>query len=218
MKHVFVETNWVVEFGAPAQLRHPEALALAQQAQHEEIRFYVPTVCLTEARQVFRSKYQPRNQANSVRSYLNWAMANNTQTDTDCKTVHRILDQYEAAVSADLQQPERWMAALRTNPGVEVFPLNDAMLTRAVELSTQNLDLKPFDQAILAAILVRGEELRDGGAGDVCFCELDRDLQPWNREGATKEPLKSLYNAAQIWVYGDFAMESPLRRSTFPEQ
>jgi hypothetical protein len=53
------------------------------------------------------------------------------------------------------------------------------MLTRAMELSIQNMDLKPSDQAILAAMLVRAEALRDQGADDVSFCELDGDLQPY---------------------------------------
>jgi len=92
------------------------------------------------------------------------------------------------------------------------------MLVRAVELSTQNLDLKPFDQAILAAVLVRAEELGDQGADDVAFCELDGDLQPWDKNGRSKQPLTDLYDSAQLWVYGDFAMENPPRRPTFPEE
>jgi hypothetical protein len=91
------------------------------------------------------------------------------------------------------------------------------MLIRAVELSIQNLQLEPFDQAILAAVLVRAEALRDQGADDVCFCELDGDLQPWDKNGRNKLPLVTLYDAARIWVYGDFSMANPPRRPTFPE-
>ena len=95
----------------------------------------------------------------------------------------------------------------------EVFPLSEEMLRRAVDLSTQNLDLKPFDQAILAAVLVRGEALRAEGADEVSFCELDSDLQPWDKNGRNKEPLSGLYDSAGIWVYGDFAMANPPRRT-----
>jgi hypothetical protein len=91
------------------------------------------------------------------------------------------------------------------------------MLARALELATQNLDLKPFDQAILAAVLVRAEELRDQGEQDISFCELDGDLQPWNKDGHSKQPLTDLYDAAHVWVYGNFAMETPPRRLTFPD-
>jgi hypothetical protein len=91
------------------------------------------------------------------------------------------------------------------------------MLVRAVELSTENLDLRPFDQAILAAVLVRAEALRDSGADEVSFCELDGDLQPWDRNGRVKQPLATLYDSARVWVYGDFAMENPPKRSTLAE-
>jgi hypothetical protein len=91
------------------------------------------------------------------------------------------------------------------------------MLVRAVELSVQNLDLKPFDQAILAAVLVRAQALRESGADDISFCELDGDLQPWDKNGRSKEPLTAFYDAVGVWVYGDFAMENPPRRSGFPD-
>jgi len=59
--------------------------------------------------------------------------------------------------------------------------------------------------------------LRDEGADDLAFCELDSDLQPWDKNGRTKQPLAALYDSAGVWVYGDFAMESPLRRPTLPK-
>ena len=218
MKHVFVETNWVVACGAPPHLRLPAALELAQRAQAGELRLYVPSVCLTEARYPIRTKFHPRTPADSVRKYLAWATTERTLSAEDCATVRRVVDQYETAVLADLQLLDERLGLLRTRAGVEVFPLNDDMLARAVGLSTQNLDLKPFDQAILAAVLVRAEALRDEGADEVCFCELDGDLQPWDKNGRSKEPLTSLYDSAGVWVYGDFAMENPPRRTTFPEQ
>ncbi|MBK7926272.1 MAG: hypothetical protein IPJ98_01920 [Bryobacterales bacterium] len=109
------------------------------------------------------------------------------------------------------------MTAIVRHSGIEVFALSEAMLAKAVELSTINLDLKPFDQAILAAVLVRAEQLRDLGVDDVVFCELDGDLQPWDKNGRAKQPLQDLYDSAHLWVYGDFAMQSPVKRPTFPE-
>jgi len=125
---------------------------------------------------------------------------------------------YESAVLTELEGIEKQVGLLRNHPGIEVFPLNDKMLVRAVELSTENLDLKPFDQAILAAVLVRAEALRDSGVDDVSFCELDGDLQPWDKDGRIKQPLAALYDSAGIWVYDDFAMDNPPKRPTFPER
>ncbi len=139
-------------------------------------------------------------------------------TNDSAGTVRLVLDQYEALVSAELDTVDQRLSAIARHSGIEVFPLSEAMLARAVELSTINLDLKPFDQAILAAVLVRAEQLRDAGADDVVFCELDGDLQPWDKNGSAKQPLKSLYDSAHLWVYADFAMQSPVKHLTFPEK
>jgi predicted nucleic acid-binding protein len=215
MKHVFVETNWVVEYGAPAHLRPPKAVELVERAAKGDLRLYVPSICLTEARHPIRKKFNPRASSDSLRSYLAWASTQGTLKAADIETLRRVLDKYEGAVLAELGHVEERMELLLNHPAIEVFPLSEEMLARALELSLQNLDLKPFDQAILAAVLVRSQALRDLGAQDIAFCELDGDLQPWDKDGRSKQPLTELYDAAGVWVYGDFAMESPAKRSGF---
>jgi len=163
-------------------------------------------------------KFNPRSPANSVRSYLDWASTQGELKAEDSATVRRVLERYEATVQAELDHLDERMGLLRNHTGIEVFPLSEEMLVRAVELSIQNLDLKPFDQAILAAVLVRAQALRNLGADDISFCELDGDLQPWDKNGRSKQPLTALYDAARVWVYGDFAMENPPKRPGFPEQ
>jgi hypothetical protein len=132
--------------------------------------------------------------------------------------VRRVLDTYEKQVLEELEDLDESLGFLLGKPGIGVFPLNEVMLERAVSLSLQNLDLKPFDQAILAAVLVRAEALRAEGASGLCFCELDANLQPWDRNGRKKEPLTSLYDSTHVWVYGDFSTQTPERRSSFPER
>jgi hypothetical protein len=207
MKHVFVETNWVVAYCAPPHARLPAAVELAQRAEEGEVRLYLPSICLTEAIRPIRTRYKPREAADSVRQYL--ASAHETgKLNDDYATVRRILDQYQTSVTAYLERLEDQLMKLRVQPGMDVFALNDRMLSRAVELaSTKNLDLKPFDQAILAAVLVRAKSLREEGAKDISFCELDSDLQYWEKRGGTKEPLTGLYESAGVSVYGDFAFQ-----------
>ncbi len=69
----------------------------------------------------------------------------------------------------------------------------------------------PFDQAILAAVLGRAEDLRKQAESDFYFCVIDADFQPWNRRGDSKPLLARLYDEALIWVYGDFSMDAPER-------
>jgi hypothetical protein len=120
---------------------------------------------------------------------------------------------YAATVEEELDRVEERLALLRSHPGIEIFSLSEGMLVRAVELSVQDLYLEPFDQAILAAVLVRAEALRNSGADDICFCELDHHLRPWDRTtGQSKQPLSALYDAAGVSVYADFGIESAPKR------
>ena len=85
------------------------------------------------------------------------------------------------------------------------------MLEESISLTTEKLDLKPFDTSILSAVLVRTRELLKMGQTDLAFCELDGDLQPWDRNGNSKPVLTRLYDNARIWVYGEFTMSVPER-------
>jgi hypothetical protein len=116
----------------------------------------------------------------------------------------------------ELDQLPGTLENFREHPGIEVFALDEQMLQRSLGLSSQSLDLKPYDQAILAAVLVRAEQLRVAGEIEFCFCELDGDLQPWDKNGKSKQPLTRLYDRAHIWVYQDFAMKYPELRPDWP--
>jgi hypothetical protein len=86
------------------------------------------------------------------------------------------------------------------------------MLERALSLSIENLDLHPFDNAILAAVLIRSEEIRaQDQKNELFFCTLDSDLQPWDKNGNMKPLLKRLYDDTSVSVYGDFEMSSRAR-------
>ena len=69
MRHVFVETNWVVAFAAPAHHRNPDALKLFDCAASGEIKLYLPVICIAEARRPIFERFQSRNQADRVRSF-----------------------------------------------------------------------------------------------------------------------------------------------------
>lgn len=216
MPHIFVETNWVVAFVAPSHLQMPAAVELSEQARQGDIRLYLPAICLTEARHPVRTKYQPRPAADAIRRYLGWATRRGRIENERAEVVRVVLDQYEAAVLSELDDLDERLRGLTAHPGIDVFALNEAMLARAAELTMLDLKLEPFDQAILAAVLVRAEELRDQGVDEIAFCELDHHLQPWDKNGESKEPLTSLFDSAHVWVYGDFGRRTPERPPNFP--
>ncbi len=204
MRHVFVETNWVFGYVAPAHHKRLDAVELLQRSRLGEVLLHPPSPCLTEARQPILTKCQPRLGADAVRRFLLRARTEGGISQDQDRAAREVLDRFEQQVHTELRQLDNTLVSLRGEPGLEIFPLNEGMLERAVSLSTLSLSLGPFDQAILAAILVRAEQLRDAGETDVCFCEIDADLQPWDKRGGSKQPLRDLYDAAGVWVYGDF--------------
>ena len=91
------------------------------------------------------------------------------------------------------------------------------MLEGGSALSFEKLGLQPFDQAIPASILIRAEELTASGEKDLAFCELDSDLQPWDKRNNKKNELADIYDRARDWVYGDFLLEIPEMPKSCPD-
>ena len=150
---------------------------------------HVPNICFGEARQAILTKCQPRSEADAIRRYLTWAQPSGHVTDADA-TAARLLC-------------------------LEIFGLDDVMLDRATELALAGIAPKPFDHAILAGVLVRASRLWDAGERTISFCESDSDLQPWDKNGNAKPPLRNAFDRAHVWVCADFTLTQPQRRADF---
>jgi hypothetical protein len=173
---------------------------------------HVPGICLSEARTAIHRKFQPRGHVDPMRTYLRWAKGRNKVAGDADEMVRRVLDAYENEVLTDLEGLEQALAGLREERGIDVFALTEEMLERALALGTEKLELQPFDNSILAAILTRASEIRRANPEtEVFFCELDSDLQPWDRDGNRKLALSRLYDDAKLWVHSDFTMTYPER-------
>jgi hypothetical protein len=207
--HVFVETNWVVDCTAPAHNKVPAALDLLRRARDGEIQLHVPSICLAEARHPLFTKFQTRQSADRVRQFVTWAVSANRLTPDQGATIRSGVDLMENVVKTDLQNMGTTLQELAQSPGLEVFPMTPAMLARSTELCFELPELKPWDQAVLAAVLIRADELRQAGERELAFCQLDSDLQPWDKNGDAKPKLTDLYDRANVWVYGDFLMHGP---------
>lgn len=217
MHHVFVETNWVVDYASPAHHKDPDAVGLLGRARAGELRLHVPSVCLTEARNPIMKNCQPRHEAGAIREFLKWATSTGRISAEKHRIVHEVLARFEQQVKGELAQLDRDLVALSGSHGLEVFPLNEAMLRRSTELALLDLQLGPFDQCILAAVLVRAEELWAAGERELSFCELDADLQPWDKQAHAKQPLTRLFGEARVWVYEDFLLNKPNRPPDWPD-
>jgi hypothetical protein len=104
MRYVFVETNWVVACAAPAHHKTPAALGLLERAASEELKLYLPSVCISEARRPLFERFQSRNEADRVRQFLLWARDRRCVDENDENATRRVLDQMEGRVKADLKK------------------------------------------------------------------------------------------------------------------
>jgi len=129
-----------------------------------------------------------------------------------------MLSSFEGRITSELARLNDTLRGTTTAAGVEVVPLDGAMLDLSIELHFKEIELSEFDRAVLAAVLIKGRDLRDSGKADVNFCGLDSDLWPWEKgTGHARAELKQLYDDAGVWVYSDFTLTNPERRTGFPE-
>jgi predicted nucleic acid-binding protein len=204
---VFVETNWVVDIVAPAHLQSQQASQLLSLAEAGEFELYLPAICLTEARETIPRRFTPRSRSEDLRKFVQWAKRQEKMTTEDANAAFRVFDKFDGLVANELTKVPERLIELAEHPNLNVFPLSESMLERQVYIGAMDTSLKPYDLAVLAAILVRAEDLQQQEHSWVGFCELDSDLQPWDKKGALKPILSDLYNASRVWVYQDFLVE-----------
>src|SRR4051794_9176851 len=98
MRHVFVETNWVVGYAAPEHHQIPAARRLAERAAQGECRIYLPALCLSEARRTIQ-KFQPRHEADAIRRFLRRV---DMVSPGDVQATLQVLDKYENTIWTEL--------------------------------------------------------------------------------------------------------------------
>lgn len=209
MRHVLVESNWVYECCAPTHLRRPSAERLLLRARAGKLRLHLPAICLREGGEAIRRKCQPRI-PEEMSGFLAAARQGGALSHESSDLVFQALHLYRSTVTRELHVLNDTLESVRNAPGVEAFALSEAMLEQALQLRSEGPSaLKPFDEAILAAVLVRARALRESHSEepgfDLAFCTLDGDLKPWTKEGHPREPLASLYAREGLKVYDNFA-------------
>lgn len=85
------------------------------------------------------------------------------------------------------------------------------MLTLSTRLAANpGIELQPYDLGVLEA----ATRIRSTGSR-ISFCTLDSHLWPWARQ-ARRDALQDLSDAATVWVYRDFMMDTPERPDLWP--
>ena len=214
IRHLFVETNWLHDYAAPAHHKVPAAVTLLERAQRGDFILHIPNVSFAEARQSIQTKCQPGD-GPGIHRYIRWAHKNGELNDQQAEDAHRLAESYVLDIRKELSAVPSILKEVAGLSCVKMFALDDEMLDLANELALEKVAQKPFDHAILAGILVSSCRLWNRGERGISFAELDSDLQPWGQKGAPKDDLRKLYDDAHVWVYADFTLQFPPRRADF---
>ncbi len=206
MRHILVETNWVVDWAAPAHHQQQSAVDLFDAAKAGRCWLHVPAVSLIEARRVVRRDFRLSDEIRALKRFASLLVKEGTFTEGDRTAAHRFCELFEDRVKKDFADLETRLDRLRSTPHVEVFALSDAMLDRSITLSNlPGIELEPFDNSILAAIIERVAALQADGERDIVFATLDAHLLPRSRKtGKLKEEMDNLYRSVGLQVVDDF--------------
>jgi len=201
--NVFVESNWVVDVCAPAFRRTPEALALLSSANRGETTLHVPGIAFREGRSVIRRKYQPK-ESGTLQDFRRWAREQGSVSPDVDGAANEFLTLFSNSVNAELARLSTRIQEVESSTGVKPFALSEPMLERALALREEVHDLEfgAFDEAILAAVLVRAGELPSDNR--LIFCTLDRDLSPVDKRGNPRVRLQAAYDTVGLEVRTSF--------------
>ena len=214
MRHVFVETNWLHAYAAPAHHKVLDAVTLLERAQRGEFMLHIPNVSFSEARQSIQSKCQPVD-GPGIRRYIRWARKNGELDEGQAREAHQLAEKYVQSIDKELSDVPSILNGVAGLPCVKMFAFDDEMLDLANQVALTKAAQKPFDHAILAGVLVSASRLWNQGERGISFAEKDSDLQPWGQKGGPKDDLRKLYDDAHVWVYGDFTLQFPPRPADF---
>src|ERR1035438_10304433 len=140
MRHVFVETNWLVRLAVPARDPPPAALELQTSARGGGIRIYIPACCISEAKKTIRLKFQPK-EADRLRSFVQWAFEKKRLDHETAESARALLSSFEGHVRSGLAKLNDKLLDITKSAGVEVLQLDGPMLEMSLELYFEEIKL-----------------------------------------------------------------------------
>jgi hypothetical protein len=193
-KHVFVETNFIVDLVRPCSA--PGARALYER---DDVVLHVPWVSLVESKRTLKDRivredlgFGPRLQDFLTREFLEGRLSRDEKKNFE-PLARRVRDEYAAAlgnVGAAVDDCARKMDV--------IFP-SERVVDKVLSLY-EIKSLPPFDEMVMGAVLAKAEELFEGGERGFYFCNLNkRDFRPG--EGTS---LKAEYERLTIEFLSDF--------------
>lgn len=198
MKHVFVETNFIVDLLRPFPTQNAARL-LARHGQ--DVTLHVPWCCVHEAKRTLgRIIQEDLAFIDGSGRFLSQLMARHRGAPPfDAAAVRTFV---ELARSARIQAQYDFEARVDgLAAGLVVIAPSEQVVRRTLALFPIK-SLPPFDEMTLGAVLAQASDLHARGERDLFFCNLNRrDFEP-----TTGNDLANAYGASGICYLDSFAV------------
>jgi hypothetical protein len=194
MKHVFVETNFLIDLLRPSPSK--DALRLFARNDGTSLRLHIPWCSQSEARRTLNDRiikddldFADAMMKFAVRRWL----ADKTAFDKrEIDKLQRLAEEERLAAHQSLDQ--RIEDAVARMDRIDPSPSVVARTLQVFKVKSLN----PFDEMVLGAVLSRATELHAANERDLHFCDLDGDLV------SQHPPLVAEYGACGLAVRQDF--------------
>lgn len=194
MKHVFVETNFLIDLLRPFPSKYAESLFARNDGVN--LRLYIPWCSQSEASRTLNQRIikEDLGFTDAMMSFAaqRWRA---DRTLFDIKEIQNLealakSDRSEALMSLE----KRLEGAVAKMERIDPSP---AVIARTLQVFKIK-SLKPFDEMVLGAILSKATELYAANERDLHFCSLDGDLI------SQHPPLVAEYASCRLAVRQDF--------------
>lgn len=199
MKHVFVETNFLVDVARP--FPSPDAAALLQRAQTGgDVTLYMPWVAVAEAKRTLdRIIREDLGFTDAMARFAAREFRDGTLTRENKKVVDALQVRASTARSAAIKAIATSVDAVAAS--ATLIEPGKAVVQKVLSLFAVK-SLRPFDEMVLGAVLTKAAEIHLQGESDLWFCNLNKnDFDPANQPGLTAE-----YGACGLRFLPSFAV------------
>lgn len=177
MKHVFVETNFIIELVRPFAAAEAHRLASRNGV---DVVLHVPWVSIVESKRTLdRIVSEDLGFEHSMKQFAVRERVANRLSKEEMNFLNDFADRTKNARALAL-------GAIATDVDKVVAAMNVIEPSRDVVEKTLAIypikSLPPFDEMVMGAVLSRAEELVKSGERDFYFCNLNtKDFDPTNR-------------------------------------
>lgn len=194
MKHVFVETNFLIDLLRPFPSKDAENLFARNNGV--DVRLYIPWCSRSEAWRTLKDRIIGED-LGFTKAMMNFAVRRWVADKTlfDKREIDKLRDLANADRSAALTSLEQRIdEAVAKMESIDPSPAVVARTLQVFKIKS----LKPFDEMVLGAVLSKATELYAANERDLYFCDLDADL------ASQHPPLVAEYLSCGLTVRQDF--------------